>query len=262
VGDIEEHCGSVAEKLSLYRPKKPKTLSSEQTEQSEEDHSSHSSRPKQSLHSKSESHVRVEDGRKDELLKAMGRLHRSPKSPALSIPYITISKPSPADEEFTVIYFHANSEDIFTSLRIARILSEFYRAKVLIPEYRGYSLLKAYAPDIDLIKADMRFFVKELHHKGVISADKTVLFVGRAHAGQEPRNAPGLLPRLALHLPLEHRILRLPVRGQDRREQDFRAARKHGPAELRQRGAPGPDQVPGAHNPRHEGSPRSDRTSW
>lgn len=47
---------------------------------------------------------------------------------------------------------------------------------MIIPEYRGYSLLKCYQPDIDLIKTDMRYFVKELERKGVIEVERTILF--------------------------------------------------------------------------------------
>ena len=98
--------------------------------------------------------------------------------PAISIPYVTINKIRPEEAEFTVIYFHANSEDLMSSIRLGRLLSDFMRATVIIPEYRGYSLLKAYSPDMDCIRTDMRFFIKELSKKGVINISKTILFVG------------------------------------------------------------------------------------
>jgi len=48
---------------------------------------------------------------------------------------------------------------------------------VIIPEYRGYSLLKDYSSDMDDIRVDMRFFVKELAQKRTIEISKTILFV-------------------------------------------------------------------------------------
>lgn len=46
---------------------------------------------------------------------------------AVSIPYVVVSKSPPEDAEYTLIYFHANSEDIFKSLRTARLLGKIMR---------------------------------------------------------------------------------------------------------------------------------------
>ena len=47
---------------------------------------------------------------------------------------------------------------------------------MLVPEYRGYSLLKHQKPDMDHIILDMRYFLKEMSIKGIIKKHKTILF--------------------------------------------------------------------------------------
>src|SRR3990167_2715337 len=47
--------------------------------------------------------------------------------PALSIPFLVIDKPIQSESEYTIIYLHANSEDIMSSLRICRLLGEYFR---------------------------------------------------------------------------------------------------------------------------------------
>lgn len=58
-----------------------------------------------------------------------GSLHSpaSKPSPPVSIPYIRMSKMPKDDGEFTLIYFHANSEDIFKSLILCRYLQKVLR---------------------------------------------------------------------------------------------------------------------------------------
>lgn len=38
-------------------------------------------------------------------------------------------------------------------------------------------MLKSYSPDMDAIRADIRFFIKEMEKKGVLKVEKTILFV-------------------------------------------------------------------------------------
>ncbi len=199
VGETQSTEVAVAQKLCLSRPKKARPATRHATEGSEDDRTSSSSalQKQSSLHSHSDSLVHVEDSRKAELLTAMSSLLARPKPASQAIPYLVISKQPRLEEEFTLIYFHANSEDMFTSLRMGRILSEFYRAKVIIPEYRGYSLLKSKASDLELIKTDMQVFVKELHRSGVIALEKTVLFVAldSPREGVSDRTWPATWPR-------------------------------------------------------------------
>lgn len=50
---------------------------------------------------------------------------------------------------------------------------------VIIPEYRGYSLLNGMKPDVKLIQSDMINFIEHLVHQKVIDLKKTV-FMSRS----------------------------------------------------------------------------------
>ena len=110
------------------------------------------------------------------------------------------------------------------------------QARVIIPEYRGYSLLNDYDSDMDSIKLDMRFFVKELCNRAVVDPTTTVLFVPSSLQGPQSRLALRQLPDDSLQPPLGHHILRFPVGSQDSRATDGQLSRSDGQIEVRQRG--------------------------
>lgn len=60
--------------------------------------------------------------------------------PAASIPFLVVDKPIQADAEFTIIYLHANSEDIMSSVRICRILGDYFRVVLLSTRPRSWLL--------------------------------------------------------------------------------------------------------------------------
>lgn len=47
--------------------------------------------------------------------------------PATAIPHMVIDKQDMGEAEYTILYFHANSEDIFTSLETTRFLEQIFR---------------------------------------------------------------------------------------------------------------------------------------
>jgi hypothetical protein len=95
---------------------------------------------------------------------------------SISIPYIFIGKSPEVDGKFTIIYLHASGQDMFSSLRCARLLAKMMKANVIIPEYRGYSLLKDMKSDVEMIKKDMNELVDRLSSRGEISKHSTILF--------------------------------------------------------------------------------------
>lgn len=185
-GDIEEH-GKVSSRMMSYRSKNITMFSKARLNTDDDESGIKSTRyinsdmQKKDITSNDRIHNDEYDNNDplntDKVLKKHNFNKYAMEEPAISLPYIKIHKIMPQDEEYTLVYFHANSEDMVSSLRICRYLSEFYRAKVIIPEYRGYSMLKSYDPDIEIIKRDMRFFLTELSKKGVIDFEKTILFV-------------------------------------------------------------------------------------
>lgn len=95
---------------------------------------------------------------------------------AISLPYMSLTRGDHQQRDYTVIYLHANSEDIVSSLHMTRVLFEIFKANIIVPEYRGYSLLKEHEPNMDQIKTDLRFFVKEMIKRGLIEPERTILF--------------------------------------------------------------------------------------
>ena len=130
-GDIEEY-GSISSKLKMYCPKTVKPMQPQVGEKLTE---TSQVRPgiiqtgPRLADTKIEA-LKEDGGRKkkgqENGSRSKSRARRSDSqkeaikdNPALSLPYIMIDRPDPV---FTVIYFHANSEDIFKSLRLARIV--------------------------------------------------------------------------------------------------------------------------------------------
>ena len=95
---------------------------------------------------------------------------------SIPIPYVFIGKSPPEDGRFTIIYLHASGQDMFSSLKCARLLGKMMKANVIIPEYRGYSLLKEMKPDVEMIKKDMRELVERLNSRGEVNMHTTVVF--------------------------------------------------------------------------------------
>lgn len=189
IGDIEEY-GKVSEKVTGYNPKKIQTMNKE----NDIAEGSISCRGTQNSSETLAGRILVKTpivGKeaKDRSGNISKNTPAKPRSnPAIGLPYIVINQMKPEDDEYTLIYFHANSEDIFRCLKMCRMLAEYLRvvccdqARIIIPEYRGYSQLQAYDSDMDLIKTDMRFFVKELSKRGLLNISKTILFVGGCYS--------------------------------------------------------------------------------
>lgn len=222
MGDIEEH-SRVSDKIGGYNPKKIQTMNKENDDQFTPDglESMRSLQIKpQTLASPVQAKppiIRKMDKDMQNVSKSISIApHKNRQNPAIGLPYIVINQVKPEEEEFTLIYFHANSEDIFRCLRVCRMLSDYMRvglrkqAKIIIPEYRGYSQLKSYASDMEMIKTDMRFFVKELEKRGVINISKTILFVRAPNVGSKPWFSHCELPFFKIFIPLMHSLLWFP----------------------------------------------------
>lgn len=95
---------------------------------------------------------------------------------SIPIPYIFIGKSPPEDGKFTVVYLHSSGQDMFSSLGCARLLGKMMKANVIIPEYRGYSLLKDLKPDVEMIKKDMRELLERLIDGEEINRHTTIVF--------------------------------------------------------------------------------------
>lgn len=52
---------------------------------------------------------------------------------------------------------------------------------MIIPEYRGYSILKSYPPEIEAIKSDIEYFITELSNRQHLNISKTILFVAYSY---------------------------------------------------------------------------------
>lgn len=135
-GDIDEY-GGVGDKVGQYKSKLAKTMSRDCSDYPFD------------LRADSEPGITVEypSPARAMMTPQISRDHPNPKTlfrnntntrempstktgPAISIPYITINKIRPEDSEFTLIYFHANSEDLMTSIRLCRVLCDFTRVSL------------------------------------------------------------------------------------------------------------------------------------
>lgn len=246
IGDIDEY-GKVSDKIGDYRGKKIQTMKKENDEGfkfDDADTNRASKKETNTLVGPVQSKIPfIRKIEKEQVSVSKNTSMGTPKpprqNPAIGLPYILVNQPNIEDEKFTLIYFHANSEDIFRSLKLCRVLAEFfrvvfrYKAKIIIPEYRGYSQLKSFDSDMDMIKTDMRFFVKELSKRGIIDIEKTILFVKGFDSGPKLGFPPGQLSIIEVQLPFIHFVLWFPKRGQDCGEENGHIPGQDDKAEVR-----------------------------
>ena len=122
LGDIEEY-GGISDRVAKYHTMSPKLGIWHLPSQSELLTSEHSA-GQSLLASPEDPRRRIT---KESALRSRTHIKEGKSSPAISLPYVTINKLDKDREELTVIYFHANSEDMMSSIKIGRLLSEFLR---------------------------------------------------------------------------------------------------------------------------------------
>lgn len=116
----------------------------------------------------------------------------------LEVPFLVIRPPKSrkvVDQQADIVFvlFHSNAEDIFKSASLGRKMAEAFEVShahqctVVIPEYRGYSLLAAEKVDPEATREDMLSVVHYLNHAMGVDFSDMVLVVGLLHPGQKRR---------------------------------------------------------------------------
>ena len=86
--------------------------------------------------------------------------------------------PSECDKDLCVVLFHSNAEDIMSSLELGRFISEALECQVIIPEYRGYSLLQSEPLSPDGVRSDMLNMIHDVNQTHGIDFGDMILIVG------------------------------------------------------------------------------------